>query len=134
VRGLDVRPGVDAELIGQPRPQRLVHCQRVCLPPGGGQRAHQQGGELLVQRVPGNELLELGDVRGGLADVNRPADLRDQGIEAQPVQAMRVRRGEVADIGERRSAPERQRLAHRGRPLREEPLKAQRVHILGRDR
>ncbi len=105
VRGLHLGAGIDAELIGQPGPQRLMRRKRVRLPPGSGQRAHQQRGELLVERVPGDERLEFRDVRGGPARVNLTRDVRDEGVQAQPVQARGVRRGEVADVGEGRAAP-----------------------------
>ena len=81
VRGLHVRPGVDAELIGQPRPQRLVHGQRLHLPAGGGQRAHQQGGELLIQRMRGDQ--RLGSATCAAA---RPASI------ARPICATRASR------------------------------------------
>ena len=123
---------VDAELVGQPGPQRLVGGERVRLPPGSGQRPHQQPGELLVQRVLRDQRLKLADAGGGPARVELPREEGDRRVQPQLLKAAGERLGEVSGIRERRSAPQRQGLGHG--PLGDEPLKAQRVHVVGRDR
>ena len=65
-----LRARIDAELVGEPGAQRLVRRERVRLPPGGGERAHQQRDELLVQRVLGGERRQLRHARGGPAGVD----------------------------------------------------------------
>ncbi len=56
---LQLRSRVDAELVSEPGPQRLIDGERVGLPPGGRERPHQQPGELLVQWVLRDERLKL---------------------------------------------------------------------------
>ena len=131
VHGLDLRARVDAEVVGETGPQPLVGGQRVGLPPGGGQRPHQQPGELLVQRVLRDERLKLGCPGGGPAGVDLPGEEGRRRLEPQLLKAVRERHGEVPGVRQRRPAPQRQRLGRR--PPRDEPLEAQRVHVIRRD-
>ena len=132
VDGPHVGSRVDAELVGEPGPQRLVPGERVRLPSGSGQRPHQQPGELLVQRVFRDQRLKLADAGGGPARVELLREEGDRRVQPQLLKAAGERLGEVPGIRERRPAPQRQRLGHG--PLGDEPLKAQRVHVAGRHR
>ena len=131
MHGLQLRARVDAELVGEPGPQRLVGGERVGLPPGGRERPHQQPGELLVQWVLRDERLKLAGPGGAPARVDLPGEEGHRCLKPQLLEAAGERLGEVPGVRERGPAPQRQRLGCRS--LRDEPLEAQRVHVIGRD-
>ena len=85
-----------------------------------------------MQRVLRDQRLELADAGGGPARVELPREEGNRRVQPQLLKAAGERLGEVPGIGERRSAPQRQGLGHG--PLGDEPLEAQRVHVVGRDR
>ena len=91
----------------------LVGGQRVGLAAGGGERRDQLRGQPLVQRVLGAQRLELRDEPVAVAEREVGRDAVGQRRQPQIVQPRRGGRGEavVDEVGERRSAPQRQRLA-----------------------
>ena len=105
--------GVGAERVGQPLPGAFEHLERAPGPAGRGQRTHQQRGERLVQRVRGDQLLELGDELGTPAapQVGRdPVLLRRQPLLLEPD------RGGAGDVRKfEGTAPKREGVLHGGR-------------------
>jgi hypothetical protein len=141
---LELRGGVDAELLGQPGPQPLVRPEGVGLAATQGQGAQQLAAEPLRQRVGGHQLLQLGHqpVAGPGGQVGLDPVL--QGPQAQVLQPGHGRAGEpgVGHLGQGRPPPQVQGLAqqrpgpHRvaGQLLAPGPgqgLEADRVHRLG---
>ena len=60
-QGLQLGPGVEPELVGQARAGGGVGLECLGLPTGPVQRHHEQGAEALVERVGGDEGLQLAD-------------------------------------------------------------------------
>jgi ABC-type Na+ transport system ATPase subunit NatA len=108
-------------------PRRMMR-----LPSGRGQRPHQQPGELLVQWVFRGQRLKLADAGGGPARVEFLAEKDDRRVQPQILKPAGERLGEIPGIRQGRPAPQRQGLGHR--PLGDEPLEAQRVHVVGHHR
>jgi hypothetical protein len=110
---------VDAQLLGEPRAQPLVGGEGVGLPPRPGERAHQLAVEPLLARVFGDELVQLGDqvVAGAHGEVGLDAVL--DGAQAQRLEPDGGRLGEARSgrVGQRRPAPQRERLPQRRRRL-----------------
>jgi hypothetical protein len=111
---------LDAELVDEHAPRVLVHAQRLGLPSGAVEGEHELSPEALAQGVLRHERLELADelrlpTRG---EVGLEAILARR--EAQLVEArdLRLSEGLVGKIGQRRPAPERERLAQERRRLR----------------
>ncbi len=149
VRVAQVVRGGDAELVVKARADALVGGERVGLPAGGVERGDVLRGEALVQGMARDERFELGDKARRRPEREVGVDpVGDRG-QPQVLEARGGRRGEaplLGDPGERRAAPEPQRVAHdragtlvlarlqRGRALRGEALEAQRVDGVGLDR
>ncbi len=124
LEALQLRAGVDAQLVGEQTTHPGTGGQRVGLPPRPVQVGDEQRPQPLTQGVCGDEVLELGDQLarrpqvgpGGQALLDQP----EPGLrQAQPV---RVRPGGVPGAGQQLAAEERQRpvaeLEHPGRVLR----------------
>jgi hypothetical protein len=140
--------GVGAELLGERPPAVLEHGQGLGLPAAGVQRPHQLSAQPLPQRVRGDQLLQLRDQGGVAAERQLRLDPVLDGADAQLLQADRLRPGEgqVLEVGERRPAPQVERLAQQpggarclaggegATPLRGEPLEPARVDLVGLDR
>ena len=107
--------GVDAELVGQRAPDLLVDGERVGLPSHRVQGPDMQGGDVLAQRVFGAEGFEFGQGLGGVAEAQFGVEAIGQRGQAQLVQAggRRGRERRVGDVGQRRTAPERQGFSQR---------------------
>ena len=132
VHRLQLGPRVNAELVGESPADRLVRGQRLRLPSGRGQRPHQQSGDLLIERVMGDQHLERSDVParrivGHLA--RQPGDRR---VKLHPLQPLGVRGGELARVGQRGPPPQPHRLLQA--PLGQQPLEPERVHVIRLDR
>ena len=144
VQRLQPRGRLDAQLLVEPAAEAVVGRERLGLPAGAVEREHEQPVRRLAQRVRGDVRLELRD-RVGVAAA------RDVGLDAlleagQP-QRFEVRgldlRERLLELGERRAAPQVQRLAQqRRRALRvagvecrapglPQPREARGVHVLG---
>ena len=80
VNGLDPRTRVNAELVGEPGAQQVMRGERVRLPPASGQRPHQQGGQLFVQRVLRGQGGQFRDMRRGPSRLDLRGDVADLGI------------------------------------------------------
>ena len=132
------RARLDAELADERAARRLVCLERIGLATGPVQRHQQLRAQALAQRVLGDQRLELGHEL-------RAAPEREIGVEAvlERHQPQLLQAGDLAlaerlerEVGQRRAAPQRERLAQRprGRPpiwsrarRGEEPLEAVQV-------
>ena len=149
---LELRGGVDAELVGQPGPQPLVGPESVGLAPGQGEGAEQLAAEPLRQRMGGHQRLQLGHQPVGGSGGQGVLDPVLQGPQAQVVQPGHGRSGEGGrgHLGQGRSPPQGQglaqqlpgpvRVAAQRRPAGQgqgqgqgQGLEADRVHRLGGD-
>ena len=117
-RGLELaelRAGVDAELLDEGLARGAVGGERVGLPAGAVEREHELRARPLAQRLGLDERLELGDELGVAAqrEVGLDALLDDDGAQLLEPGDLRLRERLVDEVGERRAAPERERLAQR---------------------
>ena len=105
-------PGVDAELVDQ-RPAGVVERrERVRLAAGVVEREHQLRAEPLAQRMAGDLRLELADQLGAAAQREiglDPVLERRQPLLLEP-RDLRLRERLVGHVGQRRAAPDRERL------------------------
>jgi hypothetical protein len=132
-------PRLDPELLDQRRARGLVGLERIRLAPGAIEGEHQLCVQPLAQRMPGGERLEPTDDSGVLAGGEVGVDPLLERAEAQLLELRRVRPGEglVGEVGQRRPAPQRKRLAQprgRGRGigvgrLRDQRLKTGQVEL-----
>ena len=104
-----LRPRIDAELIGQPAPEPVVAEQRVALPIGQVQRDHQLTHQLLVPGVLGDQFGQLAENGAGPAHLDlqfQPANPHAGTPLVQPA----GRRGERGggEAVERGTTPERE--------------------------
>ncbi len=143
MQGLERRGRLDPQLLVEPAAEAVVGRERLGLAAGAVEREHQHPVRRLAQRVRGDVRLELGD-RVGVAAA------RDVGLDAllEAGQPQRLEMGgldpreRLIELGERRAAPQVQRLAQQhGRPLRitrvqrraprlPQPREAGGVHVL----
>ena len=103
--------GFDPELIDEDRSGIAVGSERLGRPLGPVEREHPLGPEVLAQRPPAGEVVELGD------DLGVPTE-REVGVDAtldrlqpfllEPSDLAQERRF-VGEVGERRSTPETER-------------------------
>ena len=113
VRGLQLRAGRHAQLLGQQQPHALVGGQRVGLATGRRERRDQLRGEPLVQRMLRAQGLELSHQAVAVAEREIRRDTIRQRGQLEILQARRGGRREavVDEVRERRPAPQGQRLA-----------------------
>ncbi len=113
---LQLRAGVEALLLGEELPDALVREERVALSPASVLREHQLAPEPFAERVLSRELLDLSDDLAVKAGVEIGLDPILERIEAQPLEARRLRRGPILafEAEERGSAPQRERFMERG--------------------
>ena len=109
----------EAELVHQHVPRVLVGVQRLGLPAGAVKREHQLPAQPLAQRMTRDEGLELGDDLVGTSEREVGLDPFLDGGQAELLEAgdLLLRERVEAEVGERRSAPEIQRLAEERRRL-----------------
>jgi hypothetical protein len=149
---LQLRNRVDAQLVGQAPAQRVVNTQRVGLPPVAVQPQHEQAVQPLPERVGGHQSVQVGHRLAVPAQLQlqlQPILDRTQPQVVQPG-PLRTRPLGVADIGQRRSAPQPERLVIPGQHGRQvtgqevtgpdggarpahQTLEPVRVHRLGRN-
>ena len=144
-RGLELaelRAGIDAELLDEGLACSAVGSERIRLAAGAVEREHELRARALAQRLGLDERLELGDELGVTAqcEVGVDALLDDDGSQLLEARDLRLRERLVDEVGERRPAPERERLAQhdlgggcvarleRGPPLLRQAREAVHVH------
>jgi len=110
------RAGVDPEVLAQGGAQPPVSVERVRLPPGPVQREHQPAGDLLVERVLPAQLGQLAQQRRVLAQLQPDVDELPPGPQQKLVEALRLAL-EAGQVGQRRPAPQRHRLAEQPGPV-----------------
>ena len=115
VQALQRLAGVDAEFAGEQFADPLVGGERVGLPAAAVQRQHELAVQPLPQRMPGGQLLQLGDERVVPAERQVGVDPGLQNGEPQFLQPGGLGPGEgvVGQVGQHRAAPQIQRLAQR---------------------
>ena len=113
VQGLELGAGIDALLVDERSARVVVRAERVRLPAGAVEREHELGAQSLTQRVATDECLQLGhQVRVGL-DLEIGRDPVLQHAEPQVLEPVDLVLREVLElrVGERSTAPERERLS-----------------------
>ena len=113
-----LRPRLDPDLLHQRAPRVAVGLQRLGLPPAAIQREHPLRVQPLAQRLLGHQRLELADHLAVPPGRQVTVDGQLDRGQAQLLQAADLRGGErlVGDVGQRRAAPQRQRLRAASRP------------------
>jgi hypothetical protein len=93
-----------------------VRLERIGLPPAAVEREHQLSAQSLAQRVLADERVELARDLGMPAAGEVGVDPRAEAAEAQILEPRDLGLGEalVGDVGERRPAPELERVLQRG--------------------
>jgi hypothetical protein len=114
----DLGAGFEAE-VGDERGTQLGELgERLTLPAGAVERAHEQAAQPLAPRVPRHQLPQLGNERPELSAPEREPGLGALLLRRQPLLLEPLCGGDrerlVADIGERRAAPQRQRVDEQG--------------------
>jgi hypothetical protein len=112
---------IDAELVGDPAPGLLVDLQRLGLAPCAIQRAHEQGPQLLPERVVGEQPAHLGHHLGVPAAGQVRLSAQLQRLDPRLLQPVRFDRHQRRrwHIGQRPAPPEPDRLGKQvSRPLR----------------
>ena len=110
---------LDPELVDEPASRVLVGLQRLGLAPSGVERVHQLLHEAFPQRVDGDQRFQLDDHVPVAAELHVGGDPLLQGDEPELLEPPRLALRELLgrELGERRPAPERERLAEHDRPL-----------------
>ena len=110
---LQRRAWLDPQLVHQQPPPLAVPVERLRLPPRAIEGEHQLGARALPQRLLRDEPLELGDDACVLAQLQLGVDALLERMQTQLGQPARGRLCErlLVKLGERRAAPELERLA-----------------------
>src|SRR5262249_53288801 len=134
---------LDAELIDERTPRRVVALQRVRLPTCAVEREHQLAAHPLAKGVLVDERLELADEIAGAAELEVGVNASLDGVQPQFLEAadLVLRERLEGEIGKRRPSPERKRFAQNlrspgrvGPPrLRTQQLEAREVELLRLD-
>ncbi len=108
---LECRPGLEPELLGQRMARLLVGVERLRLTPRTVERQHLLAAQPLAQRVGRHEPLELGQELGVPAECQARLEPLLQAAQTKLLEPRQLGLGEVgvAEISERRAAPERER-------------------------
>ncbi len=141
-----VRAGIDAQLVGQPPGCRAVRRECVRLATAEVERGHQPPDQALVEWVLPDELLQLGDGAGVLAEGDLGIDQVHPRGQPTGIEAGDQPQGRGAlQVGQGRPTPQRERLREQsGRPVgvvqaervvagRRQALEVQDVHAVPRD-
>ena len=114
---LQLRRGVEPELVGECEPRGAVDLERLGLPAAAIEREHQLAAQSLAERVGGDQGLELADERRVAAELELGVDPLLERGEAQLVEPRGLEAREVllVEIGERGAAPEGERLGQERR-------------------
>jgi hypothetical protein len=123
--------GLDAELLDERAPPRLVDLEGLGLAAGAVEAEHQLAPKLLPQRVLVHQRLQLAHEGGVAAPVQVLFDLLLETGEAQLLQTGDLGLGEapIAEVGERGASPQREGLAQRALCL--QPLEARQIQLVG---
>ena len=110
-----LRAGREAELLVQAGAQVAVGRERVRLAAEPVERAHLLTAQALAQRMLGDQRLQLGGEQRVLAalEVGLDALLERQHAQLFQPPHLRLREGLVAELAQRRAAPQRERLLER---------------------
>ena len=138
---LELRPGLDAELVHEPAAEIAIHGEGLGLAPARIEGTHELAREPLAKWTVGDERLQLRDELVVVAE-------REVGIDAllerrqarlfEPA-CRSLREGLVGDLRQRRAAPEGESLAQACRGVgpvvcfADEPFKPECVHVVGID-
>ena len=142
---LQLPPRLDAQLVDEQPPGGANRLERLRLPAGAVERQREPAPQALAVGMLGDRGLELGHDGGVGAQLEAGVRLQLEGGEPQLLEPRRGRPRHrlVREVGERRPRPERQRApdlvlrlggpARRQRALglREQPLEARRVELVG---
>src|SRR5262249_22727131 len=118
---LQARVRFNAKFLHQHATGRVINGQRLRLPPAPVQRDHQQLIAALPERMGGDQRTELADDVRVTAerDIRRYPVLDSACPQLLQARDLRLREVLVADLGQRLTAPQRERLAEvRRRPAR----------------
>ena len=107
-----LRPRLEAELVDQEPPSLAHRLERVGLPARAVEREHQPPAQALPQRVLGHQGAQLADQIAGLAVFEIGGQSFLGRFQAQLLEPLDLGLREVVEpvVGERRSAPQRERL------------------------
>ena len=114
---------IDAELLDERLARGAVGGERVGLPSRAVEREHELRARALAQRLGSDERLELRDELGVAAERKIGLDPLLERDRAELLEPRDLGLGErlVEEVGERRAAPERERLAERTLGRRRDP-------------
>src|SRR5207244_10954098 len=109
---LELRARVETQLVPEQPARRAVELERIGLAAGAIEGQHEQGAQTLLERVRRHERFQLADELHVAPELEIDLDPFEQRREASLVQPFGLAGGEAfeAKIGERRSAPEPERL------------------------
>ena len=113
------RARLDAELVDEQPARLAIDLERLGLSTGAVERSHERRAQPLAQRMLADEHLELGDELGVAAEREVGFDAPLERAQAELFEAadLGLRERLVGEVGERRPAPEAERVAE---PLRRE--------------
>ncbi len=108
-----LRAGLEPQLLVERAPSVAVGLERVRLPPGAVESKHELGARALVEGTLGDRRLQLGDELGVAAQLELGVDEIRLGRRAQLLEPRHLEPGEglVGEVGQRRPAPQPERLA-----------------------
>src|SRR5581483_1119180 len=120
---------LDPQLVDQRSARLLVHPERVRLPPRPVQRTHQLPTQTFPQRMPVDERLELSDELWMATRAQVALDPLLQAAKAELLEACGLsgREPVIGEVGQRRPAPERERLGQL--PLAVQPAEPLEVEL-----
>ena len=147
VQAAQVRAGLDPHLRNEPGARRAVGVECLRLAPAAVEREHVLAGERLAPRMRGDDRLQLDDEIGVPARGKVGLEAHLERDEAALLQARGLAGHErlVREVGEGRTAPQRERLAQRRRgvlrtargervaAVLDELLEARGVELAGQD-
>jgi hypothetical protein len=140
LEALELGARIEPKLVGEQLARGAVELQRIGLATGAVEGKHEEGAQTLLERVRRHERFQLADELRVAPELEVDLDPLQQRREAQLVQPLGLAGGKPfeAKVGERRSAPDLERLSQElraeqrrpGRPsLGDEPVELQRVEL-----
>ena len=107
------RARLDPELVDEQPPRLAIDLERLDLPAGAVERAHEHRAQPLAQGVRADECLELSDELGVAAECEVGLDPQLERPQAELFESrdLDLRERLVDEVGERRPAPEGESLA-----------------------
>ena len=109
---VQLRAGLEPQLVDEPPAERAEGVERVRLAPGAIERQHQRGDQALVPRMRGHQRFQLRDELRPAAGRELRLHPRLERAQPQLLQPLRLGAAErqVEQVGPRRAAPQRERL------------------------